>query len=66
MSEFEKGLRKARARQRGLYLLTVVFFLVGGIVVTGFLVLGKGTTIEVLPEEAAVNAALTLSKGYGL
>jgi formylglycine-generating enzyme required for sulfatase activity len=63
MNEFELGIRKARAKQRKIYALSLgaLFAAVAGVVMT--IVVAGGTPIKVLPPDAETTAKVVVAKG---
>ena len=66
MNEFERGIRKARARQHRIYLLTICSFALACVIVAGVLVAASGTSIRILPAEAEESGAVRVVEGYAV
>ena len=66
MNEFERGIRKARARQHRIYLLTICSFALACVIVAGVLVAASGTSIRILPPEAEESGAVRVVEGYAV
>ncbi|MGE4561547.1 MAG: SUMF1/EgtB/PvdO family nonheme iron enzyme [Rhodospirillales bacterium] len=66
MNEFERSIRKAKARQHRIYLLTICSFALACVIVVGVLVAASGTSIRILPPEAEESGAVRVVEGYAV
>ncbi|MEP4379823.1 MAG: SUMF1/EgtB/PvdO family nonheme iron enzyme [Alphaproteobacteria bacterium] len=63
---FERGLRKARARQARLYLFGLVALVLVVVAVAGVLISTNATRVTILPAEAEPAGTIDLAEGFGL
>ncbi|MGZ0216738.1 MAG: SUMF1/EgtB/PvdO family nonheme iron enzyme [Acidimicrobiales bacterium] len=66
MSEFERGILDAKARQHRLYFLTFFMLLFLGAIVVVVLAFTSGTSIKILPIEAEQTGVISVEDGYAL
>lgn len=66
MSEFERGLQAARARQMRFYLAGLVAIVLVVLVVVGVLVSTNATGVRILPEEAEITGTVEVRDGFAL
>jgi len=65
MNNFDGALKKAQVRQRWVFALGGLGLLVAVLVVLGMIVFTNGTTLKVLPDDAAQEATLNVVEGFG-
>ena len=66
MSDFERGLRRARARHHGLYLIGAAGLVVVALVTAGLIAFAGGTPIRVQPAAASDDAEITVTGGLAV
>jgi formylglycine-generating enzyme required for sulfatase activity len=66
MSEFNKTLDQAKAKQRLLHMALTAVIVLGGLIVGGVFVVSNGTRIEVQPIEAKEIAKIEMVSGLGV
>lgn len=66
MSNFDGALKKAQVQQRLVFALGGLGLFIAVLVVLGMIVFTNGTTVNVLPDEAAQDATLNVVEGFGL
>jgi formylglycine-generating enzyme required for sulfatase activity len=66
MSEFERGLAAARARQARFYLFSLIALVVVALGVAAVLVSTSATSIRILPAPAAETGAVAVVEGYSV
>jgi formylglycine-generating enzyme required for sulfatase activity len=63
MSEFDSRFQDARRKQQKIYLFAFVAIVVAIVIVSGALLAGRGTIIEIQPDDANLTGALSIKKG---
>ncbi len=66
MSEFELGIRKARAKQRRIYVFGVGALVAAGVVLAVAFAFVGGTPIEVSPDDAQPTAKISVENGVAV